>query len=153
MLMHAALHHPQKDLDTMLDGMLDDFRVEASKAKAKMRAMTATGSLGETQVRRGERAVAAIANEYDSWRQASETVQCPRGVVAYWIEQASFPKVRAVAMKIAAFNSSSADVERLFAETRAGFDYTQASILTPHLSTRMCTKIKGRMMRRFGLDE
>jgi hypothetical protein len=151
MLMQAALLHPRKDLDTMLDGMDEAFHTEA--AKANLPAMTATGTIGETQVRRGERAVAVVASEYDSWRDASATVNCPHGVVAYWIEQASFPRVRAIAMKFAAFNSSSADVERLFAGTRAGFDHNQASILTTHLSTRMCTKINGRMLKRFGLEE
>jgi hypothetical protein len=53
---------------------------------------------------------------------------------------------------MAAFNSSSADVERLFAETRGGFDYNRASILTTHLSTRMRAPIS-RMTKRFGLEE
>jgi hypothetical protein len=146
MLMPTALLHPRKTSRRCATGWSDDFLVDAVEAKAKRRAMTPTGLLGDTPVRCGEGAVAVAANEYDSRRQASEIVQCSRCVVAYWIEHGSVRRVRAVAMKTAAFNSSSAIVERPFAETSAGFDGNRALILTTHLSTRMCAKITGLMM-------
>ena len=153
LLMKGSLLHPRRDLDTAIDGMPDEFRNEAAKAKASLRAATATAAPFETQrTRRGERAPAQTPNEYDAWRAATETVQCPHGVVAYWLSEASFPKVKAIALKIAAFNTSSSDVERLFSETRTAFDFNRGAILTEHMSTRMCIKMNSRMIRRYGLE-
>ena len=58
---------------------------------------------------------------------------------------------RAIAMKVAAFNASSAEIERIFSETRAAFDFNQCAILTEHLSARMCVKVNSRLMKAFGI--
>jgi hypothetical protein len=49
-----------------------------------------------------------------------------------------------------AFNTSS-EVERLFLEIAAAFDFNRRAILRERMSTRMCTKMHGRMTRRHGL--
>ena len=71
---------------------------------------------------------------------ASVQQQCPFAIVSYWLGEQSFPRVRAIAMKVAAFSSSNADVERLFSETRAAYDFNQAAISTEHLNERTCVK-------------
>jgi hypothetical protein len=79
-------------------------------------------------------------------------VQCPHGVVAYWLSEASFSKVKAIALKIAVFNTLSSDVERLFSETRAAFDFGRGAILMEHMSTRICIKMHSHMIRRYCLE-
>ena len=63
-------------------------------------------------------------------------------VTQYWEARPASP-MQAVAMKISVFATSGADIERLFSQARAAFDYFMGSCKMGTMSDRLFVKIIG----------
>jgi hypothetical protein len=93
-----------------------------------------------------------LNNQHDAWKRVKDAdMVAERTVTEYWqAEGGAFPLVKAQALRLAAVAASGADIERVFSEGRANFDYFMGAIATPVLSDRLCAHVNSRLLDRFG---
>jgi hypothetical protein len=101
----------------------------------------ATGSAGATQVPPTPSRGRGIARrtEYNSYI-ARKRIKSPdpirgRTVIAYWLAETGYSAVRREAIRLSAFAASGADLERVYSQGRANFDYFMGAHL-PCLTVR-----------------